>query len=237
MGKHPITYAGAAPIGCNPTQQKRNNAPRVPAYSMGRQWVSTCIGIRQNKKQSTFAPMQNDWLTISDAAIFVGRSISTLRRILNDVPAAHIRREPIPGKGGERIFLERAYLLERYPTHTQNEPHATTTTTAGNLEILERQLIAKDAQISHLQRDGENKTRQLEMAQQHIADLTNNVQQLAAVNAGLQNRMLLLVERVEDHRAPGAAPPTPWYMVSLAVVFSLIAGLLLYLLIQWVGNG
>ncbi len=37
--------------------------------------------------------------------------------------------------------------------------------------------------------------------------------------------------------APGAIPPAPGYWVALAVVLALIAGLLIYLLVQWLGNG
>lgn len=194
----------------------------------------------KNEKRPTFAPMEkNDWVPLIDAAPLVGRSVSALRRALPTMPADRVRRVPIPGKGGERILLQRAYLLERYAPHiVPPTDHA-----APDVDFFERQLNAKDAQIAHLQRDGENKTRQLETAHQHIADLTSNVQQLAAVNAGLQNKMLQLVERVGERPdrspapAPGAIPTAPGYWVALAVVLALIAGLLIYLLVQWLGNG
>lgn len=181
--------------------------------------------------------MQNDWLNIADAAAAVGRSVATLRRILPTVPADHIKREPIPGKGGERILLRRAYLLERYAPHIAPTPdHA-----APDADFFERQLSVKDAQIAHLQRDGENKTRQLETAHQHIAELTSNVQQLAAVNAGLQSKMLQLAERVGERAdrptTTGSATQAPAYWVAVAVLLSLIAGLAIYLLMQWLGNG
>lgn len=198
----------------------------------------------ENEKRPTFAPMEkNDWVTILDAAPLVGRSVSSLRRALPTMPADRIRRVPIPGKGGERILLHRAYLLERYAPHIVPP----TANDAPDVDFWERQLSARDATVAHLQRDGENKTRQLETAYQHIADLTSNVQQLAAVNAGLQNKILQLVERVGERpapptadRSPAPAPdgtPAPGYWVALAVLLSLVAGLVVYLLIQWLGNG
>jgi len=59
----------------------------------------------------------SDWFNINEASLFSGKSISTLRRLLPDIEASspeHIRREPIEGKGGERILLSRAYILERF---------------------------------------------------------------------------------------------------------------------------
>ena len=174
-----------------------------------------------------------EWLDVTAAAALVGRSVSTIRRLLPDIPETELKKEPLAGQGGYKVFVTRKWLLAHFG---QKEIyHAAPEPSAGGLSALEKQLEQKDRQIENLQRDGEAKTRQLETAYQHIADLTSNVQQLAALTAGLQSKVLLLGERTGDH-APDAIPTTPGYWVALAVLLSLIAGLLIYLLIQWVGK-
>lgn len=186
------------------------------------------------------------WITVNEAAALVGKSLSTIRRLLPEIeekaPDA-IRREPIEGKGGERVLLSRSYLLERFgvkepepPGDEESLPEGSAV--AGLVEILERQLNAKDRQIENLQRDAEAKTRQIE-------EVTDSLQKFAAINAGLQNKLLALTEKAGEGREPsptapaGVAPQerresvlsSPLYFVALAVAVSLIVGLLLYLVL------
>lgn len=179
------------------------------------------------------------WLDVTAAAALVGRSVSTIRRILPDIPETAIKREPLAGQGGYKVLVDRKWLLDHFG---QKEVYHAIQETPGTLSAIEKQLEQKDKQIEHLQRDGEAKTRQLETAHQQITELTSNVQQLVAFNAGLQNKMLQLAERVGDRaERPAAttdgATQRPAYWVAVAVLLSLIAGLLVYLLVQWLGNG
>ena len=105
-----------------------------------------------------------DWIDVNEAAALVSKSASTIRRLLPDIEAAapeHIRREPMEGRGGERVLLRRAYLLERFnikepePGREEDvseileEPGGV----AGVVAILERELAARNRQIETLQRD------------------------------------------------------------------------------------
>ena len=181
------------------------------------------------------------WLTVNDAAALVDRSVSTIRRLLPEVEKEEpdaIKREPIEGKGGEKVLLSRSWLLARFDIE---EP-------AGNqepqespvlLEILERQLEAKDRQINALQREAEAKSRQIEEAQRAAGELVEKLGQFAALNASLQKQMLLLSEKVGEAPPPSSAGPgaggpviaEPWYFVTVAVLVSLGGGLLLWLVL------
>jgi hypothetical protein len=186
------------------------------------------------------------WLTVTDAAALVGKSVSTIRRILPQVereePEA-IRREPIEGKGGERVLLLRSWLLSHFGI---NEPGAAAggppepTGAAAVVEILERQLDAKDKQIAALQREAEAKSRQIEEAQRTAGELVEKLGQFAALNATLQQKLLLLSERAGEPPQGGAAPAPisagpgatiaePWLWVAVAVLLSLCGGLVLWL--------
>lgn len=181
------------------------------------------------------------WIGVNEAAALVGKSVSTVRRLIPELEAAapeSIRREPVEGKGGEKVLFSREYLLERFrvsePERPAPEPGAGASESRESfpvvVEMLERQLIAKDRQIESLQRDAEAKTRQIE-------EVTDSLQKFAAINAGLQNKLLQLTERAGERPAPepGASGAgrlsSPGYFVAVAVGVSLIAMLLLYLLL------
>lgn len=193
------------------------------------------------------------WLDVNEAAALSGKSVSTIRRLVSSMPepeaAENIRREPLKDKGGDKILISRAYLVERFelpqseqeagPEPPQEEPRA-----AGGLsdliEILERQIDAKDKQIAALQREGESKSRQLEQEQQTLADMAESLRQAVAVNTALNSKLLALTEKAGEHPGSARTDPqpgresvvnSPWYFVALAVLFSLIAGLVLYLVI------
>jgi len=184
-----------------------------------------------------------DWLNINEASLLSGKSISTLRRLLPDIEQSgpeHIRREPLEGKGGERILLSRAYILERFnvkePEPVKEEERALEGMGVAQIvETLERELGAKNRQIEALLRDGESKNRQLEEAQLQAGELSERLTQFAAINAGLQNKLLALTERAGESAPHPGAPPLEsrgapaWYSIAIAVILSLIGGLLLWL--------
>lgn len=187
------------------------------------------------------------WLTVTDAAALVGKSVSTIRRILPQVereePAA-IRREPIEGKGGERVLLLRSWLLSNFginePTGAAAGGPPEPQGAAAVVEILERQLDAKDKQIAAMQREAEAKSRQIEDTQRMAGELAEKLGQFAAINATLQQKLLLLSERAGEPPPGGAAPAPisgrpgatiaePWLWVAVAVLLSLCGGLVLWL--------
>ena len=187
------------------------------------------------------------WVDVHEAALLVGKSVSTIRRQIPEIEAAapaSIRREPLEGKGGEKVLFERAYLLERYGVRApepQEPPGDEAAIEAGGevralVELLEHQIAVKDRQIERLQNDSETKSRLLDEAQRAAADLSERLGQTVAINAVLQQRILSLTDR-----AGGVAPPaagkgesvlsSPAYFVALSVALALIIGLLLYLLL------
>ena len=182
------------------------------------------------------------WIGVNEASLLVGKSLSTIRRLLPEIEESapeSIRREPIEGKGGERVLLSRSYLVQRFGVKEpepagEEESLPEGVGPAALVEILERQINAKDRQIESLQRDAEAKTRQIE-------EVTDSLQKFAAINAGLQNKLLALTEKVAEPAAPAGVAPqerresvlsSPVYFIAVAVAASLIAGLLLYLVLS-----
>lgn len=188
-----------------------------------------------------------EWIGVNEASLLVGKSLSTIRRLLPEIEAtapASIRREPIEGKGGERVLLSRSYLVQRFGVNEPEPPADEERLPEGIgpaalVEILERQITAKDRQIESLQRDAEAKSRQIDEAQQNAVDLAESLRQFAALNAALQNKLLALTEKAGG-QAPAASPQesresvlsSPLYFVAVAVAVSLIVGLLLYLVLS-----
>jgi ElaB/YqjD/DUF883 family membrane-anchored ribosome-binding protein len=192
------------------------------------------------------------WIGVNEASLLVGKSLSTIRRLLPEIEESapeSIRREPIEGKGGERVLLSRSYLVQRFGVKEPEPPGEEESLPEGVgpaalVEILERQINAKDRQIESLQRDAEAKSRQIDEAQQNAADLAESLRQFAALNAGLQNKLMALTEKVAERPEPaapaGVAPQerresvlsSPVYFIAVAVAVSLIVGLLLYLVLS-----
>lgn len=193
---------------------------------------------------------QNEWLDVQAAADFVGKSVSTLRRWLRDTEgkdyaAGNIRREPFKDKGGEKILIARAFLVEQFGKGSAPDISAAGGPAAGEqsaalVEILERQLNAKDGQINAFQRESEAKNRQIEQAQQTASDLAERVREMAALNAALQTKILLLSEKAGEQAAPAASPAkdresvfsSPAYFIAVAVALSLCIGLALWLFLS-----
>lgn len=201
-----------------------------------------------------------DWLSVNEAAVYFGKSLSFIRRAIPELEERapeQIRREPIPHKGGNKILLNRAYLVQLFGAkEPEPEPPGDEERAGANLPagvdfpslvgILERQINAKDRQIENLQRDAESKSRQIEQEQQTVAELSERLRDTALLNAGLQNKLLALTEKVAERPEPlptapaGVAPQerresvlsSPVYFIAVAVAASLIVGLLLYLVLS-----
>lgn len=182
-----------------------------------------------------------EWMDISEAALLTGKSDSTLRRAIPELERdGFAKRVPIGSKGGAKVLFSRAYLLQRFgskePDRAQADKQAQGgTSVADMVEMLEKQLEAKDRQISALQRDGEAKSRQIEEAQAQAAQIVENLRQAQALNAALQTKILTIGERSEV--SPNGLEHSQWYFVAVAVLSSLVLGLLVWLVLEWVGSG
>lgn len=184
---------------------------------------------------------QNDWVDIAEAALLTGKSDSTLRRAIPELEReGYAKRVPIGSKGGAKVLFSRAYLVRRYGSkeperlrEAQNKVQDGTSV-AEMVEILEKQLEAKDRQITALQRDGEAKSRQIEEAQAQAAQIVENLRQAQALNAALQTKILSIGERSEA--SPGVEH-SQWYYVVVSVLASLVLGLVVWLVLVWVGGG
>lgn len=147
--------------------------------------------------------MSNDWLTVEQAAAYIGKSLSTVRRIIPAAPAGAVRRQ------GGKVFFKRDYLEQRYNVTGRNE-------TAQDERTDVRQYIAS------LEADNAAKT-------QIIAQLTESNAQLSRVNAAL---LLARNPQPDPQPAPDVRPAPDWYLlltiivaaIGIAVVVWLVAG-------------
>jgi len=185
---------------------------------------------------------QIEWLDIAEAALLTGKSDSTLRRAIPEFERdGNAKRVPIGSKGGQKVLFSRAYLLRRFgskePERLRDAQNTAQdgTTVAGMVEMLEKQLEAKDRQIAALQRDGEAKSRQIEEAQAQAAQIVENLRQATLLNAVLQTKVLSIGERSEASQSEGGH--SQWYFVAVAVLASLVLGLVVWLVLAWVGGG
>lgn len=193
---------------------------------MGRRWVAIAYPIKLRK----MSKQASEWIGVNEAANLVGKSLSTIRRLIPGMEkAGQVRREPETGK----VLFARDHLVEKFGIEDEkSEPAASGPNVLSIVEILERQIVAKDRQIENLQRDGESKSRQMEEAQLQMAHLTESLKQFAALNASLQSKILTIGERAE----PVADVPTGTPRLSpivVAVAVSLIVSLLVYIFFQW----
>ena len=174
----------------------------------------------------------SEWIGVNEAANLVGKSLSTIRRLIPEMEkAGHVRREP--GK----VLFARDHLVERFGiAGGTSEPGPDRAEVLSIIEMLERQIVAKDRQIENLQRDGESKSRQMEEAQMQAAQLAESLKQFAALNAALQSKLLTIGERVESAPVVRTDNGSQLYFVAVAVVASLVVGLLIYIFLQWVGK-
>jgi len=182
-----------------------------------------------------------DWIDITEAALLTGKSDSTLRRAIPALEReGYAKRVPITSKGGAKVLFNRSYLVQRFGSKEPEmlrkaEKHGLERTTVAEVvEMLEKQLEAKDRQITALQRDGEAKSRQLEEAQRQAVEIIENLRQAQALNAALQTKILSIGERSEA--SPMPLQSGQWYFVAVAVVASLVVGLLVWLVLAWVGG-
>ena len=179
---------------------------------------------------------QLEWVDIAEATLLTGKSDSTLRRVLPELEReGYAKRVPISGKGGAKVLFNRSYLLRRFgssqPERVKDAPKLAQegTTVAEVVDMIQKQLEAKDRQIMALQRDSEAKSRQLEEAQAQAAQLVENLRQAQALNAALQTKILTIGEGTGAR--PLASNTGQWYWVGVAVLLSLIGGLALWLLL------
>lgn len=193
----------------------------------------------------------NKWLDVNAAAALVGRSVSTIRRMLpeieQDAPQA-IRREPLEGKGGAKVLLSKDWLLAHFgaPPDQEGPPDQSPQYGAGRADvvaILEKQLDAKDKQIGALHREIEAKSRQIEDAQRVVSDLSEKLGQFAALNASLAQKLVTAATTTDTQpdapKTPHnqqSAPHGDRYPLALAVVLSLVLSLLIWFVLQWMGN-
>lgn len=176
----------------------------------------------------------SEWIGVNEAAALVGKSLSTVRRLIPELETAgHVRREPETGK----VLFARVHLVERFGiTDRKSEPVPEGGNILSIVEMLERQILAKDRQIENLQRDGESKSRQMEEAQLQMAHLTESLKQFAALNAALQSKLLTIGEKAEPSPGVRINNGSQLYFVAVAVVASLVVGVLIYICLQWVGK-
>lgn len=146
-----------------------------------------------------------DWLTVEQAAAYIGKSLSTVRRAIPEAPAGAVRRS------GGKVMFKRAYLQQRYNvTEAQERPTDTLTDLRQYIASLEQDNAAKTA---------------------IIAELTQTNAQLSKANAAI----LLAHNPRPDAGTQAAAPAfapiagNDWQTIAVAVLISLCAGVILWL--------
>ncbi|MCY7330229.1 MAG: helix-turn-helix domain-containing protein [Saprospiraceae bacterium] len=176
---------------------------------------------------------QTDWVGVNEAAALVGKSLSTIRRLIPALETAgHIHRDGITGK----VLFSRSHLVERFGLPEQA---ITPPDTVGLIEVLQRQLEAKDRQIMALQRDSETKSRQIEEAQAQAAQIIQNLLQAQILNAALQTKIFTIGK---GQAASALGEPSDffssrWYYVAIYALATLVVALFLWVFLRWIVIG
>jgi transcriptional antiterminator len=172
--------------------------------------------------------MNNQWVTITEAANISGKSTTTIRRAVASLTKTektqYIKRVQIVGAGGEKILISRAFIVSRW---TITEPHALSIEQESTNERKSDQLVLSlEKQVFILNREIESKTRIIEDYSRLASDLTNNIREQTILNATLQNKILSL--------GAGSKEPPPQanglYWLVIFVAIALLFALVLYLL-------
>jgi hypothetical protein len=172
--------------------------------------------------------MNNQWVTITEAANISGKSTTTIRRAVASLTKTektqYIKRVQIVGAGGEKILINRAFIVSRW---TITEPHALSIEQESTNERKSDQLVLSlEKQVFILNREIESKTRIIEDYSRLASDLTNNIREQTILNATLQNKILSL--------GAGSKEPPPQanglYWLVIFVAIALLFALVLYLL-------
>lgn len=172
--------------------------------------------------------MNNQWVTITEAANISGKSTTTIRRAVASLTKTektqYIKRVQIVGAGGEKILISRAFIVSRW---TITEPHALSIEQESTNERKSDQLVLSlEKQVFLLNREIESKTRIIEDYSRLASDLTNNIREQTILNATLQNKILSL--------GAGSKEPPPQanglYWLVIFVAIALLFALVLYLL-------
>jgi len=96
----------------------------------------------------------NEFVTISEAVVLTGRSISTIRRLAKRL--ASEGRYELVKKEDERYLISRVYLVEEFQLDSQTKPDVDTHVASqvdshdALVNILREQIVKKDEQISQL---------------------------------------------------------------------------------------
>jgi transcriptional antiterminator len=172
--------------------------------------------------------MNNQWVTITEAANISGKSTTTIRRAVASLTKTektqYIKRVQIVGAGGEKILISRAFIVSRW---TITEPHALSIEQESTNERKSDQLVLSlEKQVFILNREIESKTLIIEDYSRLASDLTNNIREQTILNATLQNKILSL--------GAGSKEPPPQanglYWLVIFVAIALLFALVLYLL-------
>jgi len=175
--------------------------------------------------------MNNQWVTITEAANISGKSTTTIRRAVASLTKTektqYIKRVQIVGAGGEKILISRAFIVSRW---TITEPHTLSIEQESTNERKTDQLVLSlEKQVFLLNREIESKTRIIEDYSRLASDLTNNVREQTILNATLQNKILSL--------GAGSKEPLPqanisdFHLVVISLIIAFIVAVLLYVVL------
>jgi len=142
-------------------------------------------GYHTGGKYGILSGIMSDWLTISDAAIFTGKSQNTIRKLIRGGTKSGTKVVTKKQKTGNRYryLIDKASLAFHYQTGTTNDYQTGTTGGTNVVPILQEQIQALHRQL-------EQKDRQLEEKDKQINELIERQREQNVIVKILQDRLL-----------------------------------------------
>ena len=144
-----------------------------------------------------FEPMTNKYISIKEACELFNKSLSTIRRLIKDIPTNKLKYEKLP-TGHKKIFIEREYLNEYFNEKKQGNDSINSQVN-DSLNNSNEQLLIKTYQsiIKTLNDELENKNKQINSLVENNRDTQK---ELNTIINNMTNKLALETKEVNEVR-------------------------------------
>jgi len=144
-----------------------------------------------------FEPMTNKYISIKEACELFNKSLSTIRRVVKEIPTNKLKYEKLP-TGKNKIFIEREYLNEYFNEKKQSNDSLNSQVN-DSLNNSNEQLLIKTYQsiIKTLNDELENKNKQINSLVENNRDTQK---ELNTIINNMTNKLALETKEVNEVR-------------------------------------